>query len=353
MPLAVPDPAVGRLTRRRLLTGAGAMGALGLLSACGTDPAPAAAPAAAPGFPLRVEHRAGVTEIPREPQRVVTVGFSDQDPLLALGVRPVAVTDWYGDHPHATWPWAQDELGDAQPVVLNRGAFTGTPDYRYEEIAALTPDLIIGLYTGMDPTQYETLSRIAPTVGPPAGFPEFGAPWQEYTLLAGRALGREDRAEQLIAGIDDRLAAARAAHPQFEGRSAVVAERLEPGLTFVRSPNDQRSQLLAALGFVIPEEIGQLAGDQDGASISDEQMGLLDRDVLLWNTGFNPEVRPEIEAAPLYAQLEVVRAGRSVFVEDPMVSAAWTWGTVLSLPSVIDALVTQLAAVVSRASTGT
>jgi iron complex transport system substrate-binding protein len=345
---AAPRNPVGNLTRRRLLAGAGAMGALGLLPACGGGSAgTAAAPSAGGGFPLSVEHRNGTTEIPGAPQRVVTVGFSDQDPVLALGVRPVAVTDWYGDHPYATWPWAQDELGDAQPVVLNPGAFTGTPDYRYEEIAALGPDLIIGLYTGMDDTQYQTLSRIAPTVGPPAGFPEWGAPWQEYTRLAGRALGNSARAEELITGIDAQLAAARAANPQFEGRTAVVAERVEAGQTFVRSPNDQRSQLVAALGFTIPAEIGDLAGDQDGATISDEQMGLLDRDVLLWNTGFSPEVRPEVEAAPLYSQLAVVQAGRSVFVEDPMVSAAWTWGTVLSLPTVIDALVAQLAAVVA------
>ena len=353
MPARPLDPAVGHLSRRRLLTGAGALGAIGLLAACGggesggaqATPAPAAGPAG--GFPVSVQHRNGTTEIPAAPQRVVTVGYSDQDPVLALGVRPVAVTDWYGDYPYATWPWAQDELGDAQPVVMNRGTFTGTPDYQFEQIASLTPDLIIGLYTGMDDTQFRTLSQIAPTVGPPAGYPEWGAPWQGYTRLAGQALGRADRAEELIAGIDDQLAAARAAHPQFEGRTAVVAERTEPGQTFVRSPNDQRSQLVTALGLTIPEEIGRLAGDQDGAQISDEQMGLLDRDVLLWNIGFSPEARPEIEAAPLYSQLGVVRAGRSVFVDDPMVSAAWTWGTVLSLPTVIDALVAQLAVVLA------
>jgi iron complex transport system substrate-binding protein len=345
MPATPLEPAVGRLTRRRLLTGAGALGALGLLTACGggTGTSSGAPPTSGGGFPITLEHRNGTTQLPAAPQRVVTVGYSDQDPVLALGVRPVGVTDWYGDYPDATWPWAQDELGDARPAVMNRGAFTGTPNYQYEEIAALAPDLIIGLYTGMDDTQYQTLSRIAPTVGPPAGFPEWGAPWQEYTRLAGRALGRPERADELIAGIDAQVAAARAANPQFAGRTAVVAERTEPGVSFVRSPNDQRSQLLAALGFTIPAEIGQLAGDQDGASISDEQMGLLDRDVLLWNTGFSPEVRPEVEAAPLYSQLGVVRAGRSLFVEDPMVSAAWTWGTVLSLPSVVDALVKQLA----------
>jgi len=338
---------VGHLSRRRLLTGAGALGALGLLTACGgaTDPSAPADPAAAGAFPLTVEHSKGATEIASAPQRVVTVGFSDQDPVLAVGVRPVAVTDWYGDHPYATWPWAQDELGDAQPAVLNRGAFTGTPDYRYEEIAALSPDLIIGLYTSMDDTQYQTLSRIAPTVAPPAGYPEWGAPWDEYTRLAGRALGNPGRAEELIAGVEAQLEAARTANPQFEGRTVVVAERFEGGQSFVRSPTDPRSQLVAALGFTIPPEIAELAGDQDGATISDEQMGLLDRDVLLWNIGFSPEVRDAVEASPLYSQLAVVQAGRSVFVDDPMVSAAWTWGTVLSLPSVIDALVGQLAAV--------
>lgn len=341
---------VGQLSRRRLLCGAGALGALGLLTACGgaTEP-PAAGPGPAPAgpFPLRVEHSKGATEIPSAPQRVVTVGFSDQDPVLAMGVRPVGVTDWYGNHPYATWPWAQDELGDAQPVVLNGGAFTGTPDYRYEEIAALDPDLIIGLYTSMDDTQYRTLSQIAPTVAPPAGYPEWGAPWDEYTRLAGRALGNPDRAEQLVAGVNAQLEAAAAANPRFEGRTAVIAERLEKGVSFVRSPNDPRSQLVAALGFTIPPEIGELAGDMDGAPISDEQMGLLDRDVLLWNVGFSPEVRRDVERAPLYSRLEVVQAGRSVFVDDPLVSAAWTWGTVLSIPTVIDALVTKISAVLT------
>jgi iron complex transport system substrate-binding protein len=352
VPAVPPDP-VGHLSRRRLLTGAGALGALGLLTACGAGGStsastPAAGPPGAQGaFPLTVEHSKGTTEIASAPQRVVTVGFSDQDPVLAMGVRPVGVTDWYGEYPYATWPWAQDELGDAQPTVLNKGAFTGTPDYRYEDIAALQPDLIIGLYTSMDDTQYQTLSRIAPTVAPPAGYPEWGAPWQEYTRLAGRALGNPGRAEELIAGIDAQLAAARAANPQFQGRSAVVAERFEGGRSFVRKPGDPRSQLVAALGFTIPPEIAELPGEVDGATVSDEQMSLLDRDVLLWNTGFSPEVRADAEAAPLYPQLEVVKAGRSVFVEDPMISAAWTWGTVLSLPSVIDALVAQLSAVLT------
>lgn len=84
--------------------------------------------------------------------------------MLALGVVPVAVTDWYGDHPSSTWPWAQDELGDGESEVLNEGQFNGEQAFDYERIAALDPDLVIGFYTGMTEEEYDTLTQIAPTV---------------------------------------------------------------------------------------------------------------------------------------------------------------------------------------------
>src|SRR5688500_3251537 len=68
--------------------------------------------------PNRVEHEFGVTEIDGVPERVVSVGLTEHDTLLALGVAPVAVTEWYGGFDYATWPWAVDELGVAEPEVL-------------------------------------------------------------------------------------------------------------------------------------------------------------------------------------------------------------------------------------------
>ena len=68
------------------------------------EPSVEGAPAAA--FPVTIEHKYGETTIPEQPERVVTVGFADQDALLALGVSPVGIRDWYGEQPFATWPWA-------------------------------------------------------------------------------------------------------------------------------------------------------------------------------------------------------------------------------------------------------
>lgn len=333
---------IARPTRRDLLRGAGVLGAATLAAACGSGSRDAAAPGAA-----TVEHLRGSVVVPDDPRRIVTVGFSDQDPVLALGGTLVGVTDWYGRYEYATWPWAQPALGSQRPAVLNKGKFTGTPDYRYEEIAALRPDLIVGMYTKMSDEQYERLSVIAPTVGPPKGHKEFATPWDVATRLAGDALGKRAEAERMIDEVNRRFARARAAHPEFQGRTALVAERFQPGSTYVRSPGDPRSQLLAGLGFTVPEVVSDAARN-DGSPVADENMSSLDKDVLVWNIGNKPSLRSEIEALPIYHSLGVVRAGRSVFIDDPVVSGAWTWGTVLSIPTVIDTLASSLARVMTR-----
>jgi iron complex transport system substrate-binding protein len=307
------------------------------------DPAPTTEAGAEDAFPLTVEHRFGTTTVEEAPTRVATVGLTDHDAVLALGVTPVGTTDWYGGHPFGVWPWAQDELGDAEPTVLSDGEFTGTPIFDFEEIRRLEPDLIIGLYTELDADQYEQATNIAPTVVAPETPEDAGSVWKEVTRTVGAALGQPARADELVEEIETQLADAAEAHPEFEGQEAVVAEVFEPGLTFARGGLDPRTQLLEALGFVLAPSIAADGAEAEGIEVSDEQMDLLDNDLIVWNVGFDETARAQIEEKPLYETLQVVQDGRSVFVEDPIVSGALTWGTVLSIPYALDELVPLLA----------
>lgn len=294
-------------------------------------------------FPVTIEHKFGSTVISKKPERVLTIGFSEQDPVLALGVKPIAVREWFGGHPFAVWPWAVDELGDATPEVL----VMPYGELDFEKIASLRPDLIVATHSGITEREYATLSRIAPTLAQPGEYPDFGVPWQEQTRLIGRAVGREELAKQLVAEVEAKIAAARAAHPEFEGATIAWAHPAGQGQYWVVGSNTPPMRFLAALGFELPPALTDVIGDRDSGQISGEQIALLDVDVLIFQASSEAD-RKALEESPLFRSLKVGREGRTVYFAgstDPLYGAL-SFSTVLSLPYAVDELVPLLAAAV-------
>lgn len=305
---------------------------------------PAGATGEAAAFPVTIAHKYGSTVIPAEPERVVTVGFSEQDPVLALGVVPVGVREWFGNQPYATWPWALDELRGAEPKVLKMPF----GELKFEAIAALEPDLIIAVHSGITKEEYARLSEIAPTLAQPGDYPDFGVPWQEQTRLIGRALGRDEAAEELVADVEAQIAAVREEHREFDGATVAWATPAEgAGQYWAVGPTTPPMRFLASLGLEVPGELAEVIGEKDSAQISREQVSLLDADVLIWQTG-SPEQRTAIERDPLYQRLDASREGRAIFfvgLKDPIYGAL-SFSTVLSLPYLLVELVPTLAAAV-------
>lgn len=312
-----------------------------VLAACGGAPE-SAAPAAAPSgaFPVTVEHKYGATTVPAEPQRIVTLGLSDQDTVLALGTRPVGAVNWFGEEPFGSWPWAQPLWGDALPTVVGE-----RDEYDVEQIAALTPDLIVAQYSGMTQAQYDTLSAIAPVVAQPKGFEDYQAPWQDMTRAIGTAMGKAPQVEELIDGIAARFATIRAEHPEFAGMTGIVAESYEPGSYTAYSPRDPKMVFLSELGFTMPPALTEFVGAENLVDFSPERTDLLEADRLVWLTG-DAETQGRITADPLYQQLAVAAQNRDVFVSytEPPIGAALSFNTVLSIPYAADQLVPLLAA---------
>lgn len=298
-------------------------------------------PAAGP-FPLTVEHAFGKTEVAEEPKRVVSVGVTEQDTILALGVIPVGVTDWYGDQPNATWPWAQGALGDAKPEVLSNA-----DGFQYEKIAALRPDLIIGTNAGIEEDTYDKLSRIAPTVAHPDGGEGYFSAWDVQTLLIGKALGREVQARTLVDDVKAKFAEAADAHPEWKGTKVVFLQNAFYEGEAIAYQDGLSTAFLTDLGFVVPPELDAFHRDEDGsqAYIPLEQLSVLDSaDLLIWGTE-KPEDRTALEAEPLYNALEEVRSGDLLFT-DGLTAGAIYFTSVLSLPFVLDQLVPALEQVI-------
>ncbi|MFR9804650.1 iron-siderophore ABC transporter substrate-binding protein [Pseudonocardia sp. RS010] len=290
-------------------------------------------------FPTTVTHEFGSTTVPAAPQRVVSLGYTDQDAILALGVVPVAIREFTGDKPSATWEWAQDELQGRQPQVLPVGE-VGT-----ETIAALRPDLIVGISAGLTREQYDTYSRIAPTIAQPAGFVDYGTPWQDATRLTGQALGRPAEAEKLVSDLEARFEQVKQEYPVLQGKTVagVRPSTADTASFFVWSSQDLRARFFESLGMTVPAEFDQLAGDSFYATISTEEIGTLDPvDALVLITASDQETRA-FQDLPGYSTLAPVREGHA-FTPNPEQSAALSFSSVLSLPVVLDTLPGQMAA---------
>ncbi|MFI7126869.1 iron-siderophore ABC transporter substrate-binding protein [Nonomuraea sp. NPDC050153] len=328
------------------MTRALALVALALITIAGCGSTAPAAPSSSSSAPssaaaaVKMAHKYGETTIPAAPKRVVTVGLLEQDTLLALGVTPVATTTWIGDYPGAIGPWAKDKLGAAAlPQVLKD---TGSGP-QLEKIAALKPDLILALYSGLTQEQYTTLSKIAPTVAQPKEYIDYGIPWEELTRKVGIAVGRAAEADQLVKQVEDRFAKVRAEHPEFQGQTALMATVYEG--YFVFGSQDPRSRMLASLGFKLPDGLDQAIGDKFGANISRERLDLVDTGVIVWSSADVAKDQGTLHADSVYKGLGVVKEGREVFLQENTDQGnAVSFVTVLSLPYALDQLVPRLAA---------
>jgi iron complex transport system substrate-binding protein len=335
-----------RRTRRSLTGALLALLAVTGLAACGDDGDPtgdtsSTAGAEASAFPVSIEHKFGTTEITAEPERIVVVGLVEQDALLSLGVVPVATTEWFGEKPGAIWPWATEKLAGATPPEV----LTNVDGIQFEKLAALKPDLILGIYSGLTPEDYATLSKIAPTVAQPKGGIDFGVAWQDLTRTVGKAVGKATEADRVVAGAEAKIAAAKEANPAFAGKTALMATNYEG--YWVYGTQDPRGRLLTDLGFTLPEGLDAVTGTEFGANLGRKRTDLLDTDVLVWLVPAYDADKAKIQADPPYAKLGVSAEGRDVYLEDEEVlGAATSFISALSIPYLMDNLVPQLAAAV-------
>ena len=332
------------LSRRRfLLTTAALATSVAGLSACnasagsgdpatGGSPAPAAKGVEEGAYPVTINHKYGSTIIESAPQRVVTVGLKEQDDCVALGVVPVGSTTWFDLGTSKLFgPWAQPALAGApEPTVL-----TDADGIQFEKVAALQPDLIIGVYSGITKGDYDKLSKLAPTVAPLKEYEEWGVPWDAEATVVGQALGRPQQMAGLVADAKRRVQTVKDANSEFAGKTALADTPWEG--VFVYGSQDPRCRLLTDLGFSLPADLDKVTKSAWGGDLSDESVDLLDVDAVVWLVEGNG--RKDIEANKAYTSLAVHKEGREVFTQPgDNVYEAFSLMTVLSIGYLVEEL---------------
>jgi iron complex transport system substrate-binding protein len=284
-----------------------------LLTACGADAD--ATPLAQPADTTRtVTHAAGTTEVPADPQRIVTT--TDQNallPLLELGVTPVGSAGQLG--PDGAGTFRRTQGFDTSGITFT-GAFL---EPNLEKVASLEPDLIVGYEFNEE--FYDDLSALAPTVL----MQIFDRPLTDALLEFGALVDREDQAEALHAAYDARIVALREAlGERTETLSVAVIAPSDPG-TFGRGDAGQAvGTVMDDLG--LPRPAAQLADDGEQA-FSLEQLSTRSADVVLVldfsGDGQDPGVQSLVDS-PTYRLLPATEAGQAHVVDgSTTVGAAW------------------------------
>ena len=174
-----------------------------LLSACGTTEAPAGAqPAADGGEKITVtDSRGKKVTLDGPATRAVALEWNAVEHLVSLGVQPVGVSDVAG---YNAWAKAEPLTGSVKDVGIR-----GEPSM--DSIASLRPDVIVAT-TDVPQGAIKQLEQLGPVIvlrsadaSDPIG------QMRENLQLVAKVTGTEQKAQQVLADFDAKLAAGRKA----------------------------------------------------------------------------------------------------------------------------------------------
>ncbi len=332
---------------------AGLAGALLSFTACSSTEEKGGESADAKFEAVTIKGALGTAEITERPERVVSLGWSTTDAMLALGVVPVGMeAQPYGGDANGVLPWVKEKLahmGAKTPEVLTPSS-AGDPDYK--AILALKPDLILAPYSGLTQAQYDKLAEI-PGVDVVA-YPEtpWATPLDEVVEISAEALGvDEEKADEVLDGIDEAVEAKAEEHPEFQGKTiATLAPDTEQFWTYTQS--DPREKLLRDLGFTTAPSVDAFAKTADKGAFAVpfayEKSTELTSDVLLTYSGSADELKQLQGAAPYKAMAQVKSGAVANLVGADKVAAVGP-PTALSLTWALDDLVDLLAKASAKA----
>lgn len=324
------------VSRKSFILGTASLSTTTLLAACGRSKS---ASSITSGKTISIKHVYGTTEVPADATKVATVAWANQDVLLALGIMPLGFSKqtWGVTDGSGMLPWTKekvDELtanGAAQPKLFDDD---GGVKINPQAVNATKPEVILAVYSGMSKEEYETLSKIAPTVAYPKV--AWGTPWRETIAINATAVGKKTEGDTLVADLEKQVADAVAKHPQIKGKAAVFCYTAEGDATKFGyyTTADPRTAFLSDLGMKVPASVEKASKENASAfnvDISTENADSLNDFDLIVMYGTESDLAA-MQANSLLSQVRAIKNGAVAFVgnSDPM--AASTNPGPLSIP---------------------
>lgn len=288
-------------------------------------------------YPMTLTHAFGTTVIEREPEKIATISWGNQDVPLALGVVPVGASKAnYGVQDESgLLPWTTakyKELGVDNPVL-----FDDSDSLDYEAIANTSPDVILAGYSGLTKEEYKLLSKIAPVV--PYESNPWQTLWRDQIRIDASGMGKKKEGKQLVKDLEELIKEKIATTPQIAGKSAVFCffNPSDLGKFYVYLPTDPRAAYLTDLGLKFPQSIDKLAQDNNSFTVelSAENVEILN-DVDIIVAYGNADLLVAMQKDKLLGSVPAIKNGSIALFEDGSTLSASATPSALSIPATID-----------------
>jgi iron complex transport system substrate-binding protein len=293
-----------RLTRRVALA-AVALGLAAALSACaGATASTDAADAAT----RTVSTPEGKVKVPASPKRIVSIHSWTTESLLDLGVTPIGVEDsgeqYVPQRYLARWK-PIDKVAEGAEVDL-------------EKIAALKPDLIVGVDVPYLKKLYPKLKQIAPTAF--AAFDD-DSTWHDYPAATAAFVDREKQLATLKSDYEAHLADVKSTYADQLAtlKWDVIQGGFDPGNYWIYGSGSAVGEVLTALGAQYASASAAVTGGES-KSVSYEQASLLgDADAIVYYTNNDGSPANSIDklfALDSWKRLPAVTTGMAIGTPD-------------------------------------
>lgn len=266
-------------------------------------------------------------EVPANVERIVITGAMEaMEDALVLDVHPVGAITYSGAFPErfSTITDGAESIGEkTQP--------------NFETILQLKPDLILGS-TKFPEEVSEQLVKIAPTIL----VSHQAVNWEDNLRLLAEVTGKQDTAEQVIAGYKGNLEGAKAELTEKLKDQTVMAIRIRTGKLFIYPESVFFNPILYGdLGLKAPAEVSAAKAQEE---ITIEQLATINPDQLFIQ--FAADENKETETAldeflknPIVKNVAAVKNDK-VFVNviDPLSEGGPAWSRIEFLKAALERL---------------
>lgn len=312
---------------------------------------------------MEVQHQYGVSKVPINPQRVITLMPGDFETSLALGVKPIATSiislngrcendnyivkkwnqDWINNYDVNYNPeriyvdYRSDHLNWEEESLETREKKVETIHFYYKQIKELKPDLIIAPFSNMDENTYKKVSKIAPTVPSLYDYSQ-NQRWQDATRLVAACLNKREEGEELIRNTEQLIRAKISSYPALKDKTFAYFQTKHIGdnrAVKIASSHSYAVNFVNDLGIKIDPDIVNMSSNEGFITMaSDNISSLQDTDIIIVES--NQELSSLI-GSELVMQSPAAQNGAIARISNTNdLSYGTIYPSVLSIPYFID-----------------